>query len=99
MCSVTLTEICMWALQRIQNSGSDTTTKTVVPCLQSEMLNLKQFFSNNIENMVTVPITHITQKYDDTKINRKGEMYCATVKEAEVAGFRRAFRWRGTPTV
>ena len=35
------------------------------------------------------------QKYDNTKINRQGEIYCKTVKEAETADFRRAFRWHG----
>lgn len=38
------------------------------------------------------------QKYDDTKIDRADEMYCTSVAEAEAAGFRRAFRWHGTPT-
>ena len=33
------------------------------------------------------------QQYDNVKIEtHKGEFYCATVKEAEDAGFRRAFR-------
>lgn len=35
------------------------------------------------------------QQYDKTKISRKGEIYCSTTKEAEDAGFRRAFRWHG----
>src|SRR3989339_881822 len=35
------------------------------------------------------------QQYDKTKIEpHKGEFYCQTVKEAEDAGFRRAFRYR-----
>jgi hypothetical protein len=39
------------------------------------------------------------QQYDNTKIEpNKGESYCATVKEAEEKGFRRAFRWKGTNT-
>ena len=33
------------------------------------------------------------QQYDTAKIDSKGEFYCATVDEAENAGFRRAFRW------
>lgn len=37
------------------------------------------------------------QQYDKTKLEKKyGEFYCKTVKEAEDAGFRRAFRWRGS---
>ena len=36
------------------------------------------------------------QKYDDTKIDRPGEMYCASVAKAEDAGFRRARKWYGT---
>lgn len=36
------------------------------------------------------------QQYDKTKIEKeRSEFYCQTVKEAEEAGFRRAFRYRG----
>ena len=36
------------------------------------------------------------QQYDNTRIEiKKGEMYCQAVEEAEKAGFRRAFKWRG----
>lgn len=51
----------------------------------------------NINPSTNEKIYHLPfdQKYDDTKIDRKGEFYCATVAEAEAAGFRRAFRWRG----
>ncbi|MBU1901444.1 restriction endonuclease [Patescibacteria group bacterium] len=36
------------------------------------------------------------QQYDKTKIEpKRGEFYCTTVKEAEDAGFRRAFRYSG----
>lgn len=33
------------------------------------------------------------QQYDSTKISSPGEFFAMTVKEAEDAGFRRAFRW------
>jgi len=48
----------------------------------------------NISTQTKEKIYHLPfdQGYDDTLIDRKGEMYCATVKEAEDAGFRRAFR-------
>lgn len=37
------------------------------------------------------------QQYDKTKIDvRRGELYAKNVTEAEEAGFRRAFRWRGS---
>jgi hypothetical protein len=36
------------------------------------------------------------QQYDNTKIINPGEFYCCTAREAEEAGFRRAFRWRGS---
>lgn len=36
------------------------------------------------------------QKYDVTKIDKKGEFYAMTVREAEEAGFRRSFRWYGS---
>jgi len=39
------------------------------------------------------------QQYDKTKLEKKyGEFYCKTVKEAEDAGFRRAFRYRVNKT-
>jgi len=51
----------------------------------------------NINPSTKEKIYHLPfdQKYDDTKIDRVGEIYCATVAEAEAAGFRRAFRWHG----
>ncbi|MDQ5958092.1 MAG: hypothetical protein QG665_440, partial [Patescibacteria group bacterium] len=49
----------------------------------------------NISTLTQEKIYHLPfdQRYDDTKIDRKGEKYCATVAEAEALGFRRAFRW------
>ena len=35
------------------------------------------------------------QQYDNTKINKKGEMYAKTVSQAVRAGFRRAYRYYG----
>ena len=35
------------------------------------------------------------QQYDSTKINKEGEFFALTVREAEEAGFRRAFKWFG----
>jgi len=35
------------------------------------------------------------QQYDNTKINKGGEYYVSTVKEAEKLGFRRAWKWHG----
>lgn len=35
------------------------------------------------------------QLYDKVKICKKGECYCTTVQEAEMLGFRRAYRWHG----
>ena len=36
------------------------------------------------------------QQYDVTQIGTtKGDFYASSVKEAESAGFRRAFRWHG----
>lgn len=36
------------------------------------------------------------QNYDKIKIEpNKGEFYCKTIREAEDAGFRRAYKWRG----
>lgn len=52
----------------------------------------------NINQSTKEKIYHLPfdQMYDKTKIiNSTGELYCSTVKEAEDAGFRRAFRWHG----
>jgi hypothetical protein len=35
------------------------------------------------------------QQYDTAKIENVGEFYAWTVKDAEKAGFRRAFKWHG----
>lgn len=35
------------------------------------------------------------QQYDSAKIDKPGEFYATTVKEAEQAGFRRAYKWYG----
>lgn len=49
----------------------------------------------NINTQTNEKIYHLPfdQRYDDTKIDRVGEGYLATIAEAEAAGFRRAFRW------
>jgi len=52
----------------------------------------------NINRATKEKIYHLPfdQQYDKTKIiPATGEMYCATVKQAEDLGFRRAFRWHG----
>lgn len=52
----------------------------------------------NISRATGERIYHLPfdQQYDKTKIEKKrGEFYCTTVKEAEEAEFRRAFKWRG----
>lgn len=52
----------------------------------------------NISRIDRTKIYHLPfdQQYDNTKIEKdKGEFYCATVKEAENKGFRRAFRYKG----
>lgn len=53
----------------------------------------------NINQSTKEKIYHLPfdQMYDKTKIIPSlGEFYCATVEEAEKAGFRRAFRWHNT---
>lgn len=52
----------------------------------------------NISRVDGTKIYHLPfdQQYDKTKIEKsRGEFYCQTVKEAEKAGFRRAFRYSG----
>jgi hypothetical protein len=51
----------------------------------------------NISRVDGTKIYHLPfdQQYDNTKIEKnRDEFYCATVKEAEDAGFRRAFRYK-----
>lgn len=45
---------------------------------------------NNGEKIYHLPMD---QQYDSTIIDCPGEMMVSTVKEAEMHGFRRAFRW------
>lgn len=52
----------------------------------------------NISRIDGTKIYHLPfdQQYDNTKVEiNRGEFYCPRVEEAEKAGFRRAFRWRG----
>lgn len=51
----------------------------------------------NINTSTKEKIYHLPfdQQYDRTKIVNDGEFYSPTVKIAEGAGFRRAFRWHG----
>lgn len=52
----------------------------------------------NISRVDGTKIYHLPfdQQYDNTKVEKKrNEFYCRTVKEAEEAGFRRAFRYKG----
>jgi len=52
----------------------------------------------NISRVDGSKIYHLPfdQQYDNTKIEPKnGEFYCENVLDAENAGFRRAFKWRG----
>lgn len=46
----------------------------------------------------TTKIYHLPfdQQYDVTKIDKNGEFYAMTVKEAEDAGFRRSYKWFGS---
>ncbi|MFH0740071.1 MAG: restriction endonuclease [bacterium] len=55
----------------------------------------------NISRIDGTKIYHLPfdQQYDKVKIEKKrGEFYCAEVKEAEEYGFRRAFRYKGGNT-
>lgn len=52
----------------------------------------------NVSRVDRSKIYHLPfdQQYDRTKIEKhRGEFYCRTVREAEDAGFRRAFRYKG----
>jgi len=55
----------------------------------------------NISRIDKTKIYHLPfdQQYDNTKVEKsRGEFYCATVKEAEEVGFRRAFKYQGLKT-
>ena len=51
----------------------------------------------NINTNTEERIYHLPfdQQYDKIKIDKPGEFYAMTVKEAEEKGFRRAKRWLG----
>ena len=51
----------------------------------------------NYRDGIQTKIYHLPfdQQYDATKIDQPGEFYAMTVKDAEDAGFRRAFKWFG----
>ena len=49
----------------------------------------------NINNENRIYHLPFDQQYDKTKIEKQGEFYAMTVKEAEDKGFRRAYRWFG----
>jgi len=52
----------------------------------------------NVSRVDGTKIYHLPfdQQYDKTKIEKhRSEFYCKTIKEAEDAGFRRAFRYKG----
>lgn len=55
------------------------------PCIKCNI-------NNNGEKIYHLPFD---QKYDVTKIDKKGEFFATTVVEAEEAGFRRALKWFG----
>ncbi|TAK89574.1 restriction endonuclease [Patescibacteria group bacterium] len=56
------------------------------PCIKCNI-------SNKRDKIYHLPFD---QQYDKAKITpKRGEFYAKTVKEAEDAGFRRAYRWRG----
>ena len=48
------------------------------------------------EELLTKREANIRQQYDRVRISgAKGEKYVASVEEAEMLGFRHAYRWRG----
>ena len=54
-----------------------------------EFPRIKCNINNNGEKIYHLPFD---QQYDKTKINKQGEFYAFTVKEAEEKGFRRALK-------
>lgn len=59
------------------------------PCIKCNIGRDSDGFATKIYHLP------FNQQYDVTKIDKPGEFYALTVKEAERAGFRRAFRWFG----
>lgn len=60
--------------------------------LRKDFPMIKCNISSSGERIYHLPFD---QQYDKVKIDKKGEFLALTVKEAEVAGFRRAMRWHG----
>ena len=55
--------------------------------------NIRKDADGNLQKIYHLPMD---QQYDKVKINAPGEFYAHTIKEAEEAGFRRAYRWHGS---
>ena len=55
--------------------------------------NIRKNENGEIQKIYHLPMD---QQYDKVRINSPGEFYAWTVKEAEDAGFRRAYRWHGS---
>jgi len=62
------------------------------PCIKCHTSKVGSLYAPRGTKIYHLPFD---QQYDKTKLEKKyGEFYCKTVKEAEDAGFRRAFRYR-----
>ena len=62
------------------------------PCIKCHTSKADTPYASNGTKIYHLPFD---KQYDKTKLEKKyGEFYCKTVKEAEDAGFRRAFRYR-----
>lgn len=64
----------------------------------NELINFPRIKCNiNTRDGIETKIYHLPmdRMYDVTKIDKKGEFYAFTVKEAESKGFRRSYKWHG----
>lgn len=66
-----------------------------IEVVENDKLNSYPMIKCNISGRDNEKIYHLPfdQQYDKIKIDREGEFFATTVKEAEDAGFRRAKKW------
>lgn len=80
---------------KLSDSAKNFANRLGLKIIENKSLDSYPSIKCNISRKTGEKIYHLPfdQQYDTAKIDSKGEFYCATVVEAEKAGFRRAFRW------
>lgn len=95
-CEVSVTPV--FATPTPLSSDARSVARHLEISIRSEKLSRYPMIKCNINRSTDERIYHLPfdQQYDNTVVGDiEGEFYAETVAEAEKAGFRRAYRWRG----